>query len=118
LLAANFDLNVIDDDASPDNSNNPAPGVITGLTIDSGSTNGVLGLPGFIGGDAGFTFSAPGTSNTSLIEIDLDLDEITNPLPWLKFDWTGVGDASPPQFDAVFGRYRGNDRIIYWREVF
>ncbi len=118
LQAANFDLQIVDDDTSPDNSSNPAPGIITGLTVDSGTTNGTLGVPGFIAGDAGFEFSAPGTGNTSLIEINLDLDEITNPLPWLKFDWAGSGDANPPQFDAVFGRFRGNDRIIYWREVF
>ena len=53
---------------------------------------------------------------------------------WLKFDWNGndldltqscdlggVGGSSEqhdnPISTATFGRYRGHDRIIYWREV-
>jgi MSHA biogenesis protein MshQ len=38
---------------------------------------------------------------------------------WLKFDWDDdVGTAiENPWAVATFGRYRGNDRIIYWREV-
>ena len=114
VVAANFDLNIVDDD----NSNNPGAGVITGLAIDAGTSNGSINNTPFIAGEAGFEFDSPGAGNTSKIEINLDLDEISNPLPWLKFDWLGTGDVNPPQFDAIFGRYRGNDRVIYWREVF
>ncbi|WP_334313514.1 DUF6701 domain-containing protein [Psychrosphaera algicola] len=47
------------------------------------------------------------------IGIDLSTD-----LPWLQFDWDGDGtlDTSVPTTSVVFGRYRGNDRIIYRRE--
>lgn len=38
---------------------------------------------------------------------------------WLQFDWQGDGTAlSEPRAVATFGQYRGNDRIIHWREVF
>ena len=37
---------------------------------------------------------------------------------WLKFDWSGNGvfDENPHAI-ATFGVYRGNDRILYYREV-
>ncbi|WP_369821220.1 DUF6701 domain-containing protein [Oleiphilus sp. HI0080] len=42
-------------------------------------------------------------------------------MPWLRFNWDASADGSledaPLRF-ATFGQYRGNDRIIYWREVF
>jgi len=37
---------------------------------------------------------------------------------WLKYDWDGNGSYSEnPSGIAAFGLYRGNDRIISWREV-
>ncbi|WP_448214301.1 DUF6701 domain-containing protein [Colwellia sp. MEBiC06753] len=39
-------------------------------------------------------------------------------LPWLLFDWAGDGlQDNNAKAVATFGRYRGNDRIIYWKEV-
>lgn len=51
--------------------------------------------------------------------------EVTAPLSvpsWLKFYWRWRG-ASPtansdPRSSAYFGRYRGNDHLIYWRELY
>lgn len=34
---------------------------------------------------------------------------------WLQFDWNGNGDENP-RAEAIFGRYRGNPRRIFWRE--
>ncbi|MCC5826038.1 DUF6701 domain-containing protein [Alkalimonas sp.] len=34
---------------------------------------------------------------------------------WLQFDWKGDG-VEDPSAEAVFGRYRGNPRRIFWRE--
>lgn len=40
-----------------------------------------------------------------------------NALPWLEWDWQGDGSQLNPQGTLQFGQFRGNDRIIYWREV-
>ncbi|MDY6980574.1 MAG: LamG domain-containing protein [Pseudomonadota bacterium] len=37
---------------------------------------------------------------------------------YLQFDWDGDGSEEDPEATATFGRYRGDDRIIYWRERF
>lgn len=50
--------------------------------------------------------------------------QVTAPLDvptWLEWywNWNGVtpSSLSDPRASAFFGRYRGHDRIIYWREV-
>ncbi len=50
--------------------------------------------------------------------------QVTAPLQvddWLKWYWnwddTSPSVLYPPRASAFFGRYRGHDRIIYWREV-
>jgi MSHA biogenesis protein MshQ len=50
--------------------------------------------------------------------------QVTAPLsvqPWLKWYWdsttTGSITLADPKASAFFGRYRGHDRIIYWRET-
>ncbi|NQZ08960.1 MAG: hypothetical protein HRT35_17535 [Algicola sp.] len=39
---------------------------------------------------------------------------------WLRFNWDegvdGIGDTDLPTQNATFGQFRGNDRVIYWRE--
>ncbi|MDZ7661486.1 LamG domain-containing protein [Thiohalophilus sp.] len=37
---------------------------------------------------------------------------------YLEFDWDDDGSEQDPESTATFGRYRGDDRIIYWREKF
>ena len=50
--------------------------------------------------------------------------QVTAPLdvpPWLEWywNWNGVSPSvlTEPRASAYFGRYRGHDKIIYWREV-
>lgn len=57
--------------------------------------------------------TAPGADNTGAVDI-------THTVPaWLRYDWDidGLHDNNPTA-TATFGRFRGNDRIIFWREVF
>ncbi len=72
----------------------------------------------FVDGDAGLVFSAPGEGNTGEFTVDIDL---TN-YDFLRSDWNNDGDFSDdtslPSLEIHFGRYRGHDRVIYWREVF
>ncbi|MCG7532359.1 hypothetical protein MHM98_13560 [Psychrobium sp. MM17-31] len=47
-------------------------------------------------------------------ELPMEMDVPT----WLRFDWDNkpaTADTNP-NANAVFGRYRGNDRVINWRE--
>ena len=56
---------------------------------------------------------APGTNFTGDIGVTL-----VSPV-WLQYDWDGNGTHDNNPFGtASFGLYRGDDRIIYWREVF
>jgi len=50
--------------------------------------------------------------NTTQGDIDVQL---VVPI-WLMFDWKGDGGDINPAATATFGRFRGNDRIINWRE--
>ncbi len=70
-------------------------------TLDDGSTNLLI-------------LRAPGADNQGNTEVIYD----TSLTPWLQFDWNENGTSTDPSANAVFGVFRGNDRIISWREVF
>lgn len=53
--------------------------------------------------------AAPGFGNDGSVTVGLDVES------WLEFDWQGTG-LEDPQGIATFGRFRGHDRIIFWRE--
>jgi len=61
-----------------------------------------------------FILTAPGAGKqgNALVEYDASLSD------WLQYDWDNNSIPSNPKANAVFGIFRGNDRIIYWREVF
>ena len=64
-------------------------------------------------GSFNINLKAPGAGFTGDIGVSL-----TSPA-WLKFDWDGDGNHdNDPLGTASFGIYRGDDRIIHWREVF
>jgi len=83
------------------------------IAVGSGTTNFSYNSQ-LINGEAGFLFTAPGTGNDGEIDVSIDLVSF----PWLQYDWNGDGALqNPPDTTATFGQYRGNDRIIYWREI-
>jgi len=55
---------------------------------------------------------APGENFTGNVDVNATVD------PWLQYDWDGDGNADDPAARVTFGIYRGDDRIIYWRERF
>jgi MSHA biogenesis protein MshQ len=60
--------------------------------------------------------AAPGAGNVGTINVEYEVYD------WLTYDWDWNGvDAKDfdenPTAVATFGLFRGNDRIIYWREV-
>ncbi|WP_250656586.1 LamG domain-containing protein [Alkalimarinus coralli] len=104
-------------DISSGPSGNSSPGEIKDITVKSGSTDfsydqNLDGGPST--GEGSFSFTAPGAGNDGTVEISLDLSSQS----WLRHDWDGDGAVEDhPPVTATFGRYRGHDRIIYWREV-
>jgi uncharacterized repeat protein (TIGR01451 family) len=58
-----------------------------------------------------FTLSAPNKIGTLLYTLTV--------APWLLYEWDGAGNDfnENPFARANFGIYRGNDRIINWREI-
>jgi len=73
-------------------------------------------------GDDDFILSAPGTGMTGELDIWLDPTNVDVTWPtYLNYDWNGDGIINTddfPKATATFGLFRGNDRIIHWREVF
>lgn len=89
------------------------------VALTGGSTTGTyISLSpthvGFNAGTAGQQFTSP-NGGTGRFVVGVDLTD----LPWLRFDWNQDGnysDVSLPNATFEFGSYRGNDRVIYWRE--
>ncbi|MCQ8106081.1 hypothetical protein NP590_18370 [Methylomonas sp. SURF-2] len=81
----------------------------------AGVSQAALSHPSLLAGEAGLSFSAPGSGNTGYIDIAGNFAA----LPWLLFDWDhdGSHDDSPTA-RASFGIYKGNGRQIYRREVY
>ncbi|MFT6133049.1 MAG: MSHA biogenesis protein MshQ [Shewanella sp.] len=56
--------------------------------------------------------------------VKLQLNPSNDPTGWsdyLNYDWNGDGvidSDDHPEATVTFGQFRGNDRIIHWREVF
>lgn len=103
-----------DDSCSLYSSGRTSLATFTG-NLNSGETSVLSPVPDtslLAGGadpDAPLTLAAPGTGNTGSVELLLDVNA------WLEYDWQGSGDEDPSGV-ATFGRYRGHDRIIFWRE--
>ena len=85
-----------------------------------GKTTGAINLDTtdvrFGAGTAGLSFSAPTNAAQGEFVIGVDLTNRN----WLTFDWDQGKTVGPdnklPDATIKFGSYRGNDRIIYWRE--
>jgi MSHA biogenesis protein MshQ len=89
------------------------------VNLTGGSTQGTYTNLGAIGvqfnaGDAGQKFTSPaGGKGGFVVRTNLTT------MPWLRFDWNQDGnyaDVLMPNANFEFGSYRGNDRVIYWRE--
>lgn len=112
LLNGSFIVNENDNCAAFDSSNlsvtagtisppNPASNTVSGL-YSQGITRAMHIL-------------SPGLGNQGEINVEY------TPSPWLLYDWDKSDlDTTPdqnPTAVATFGLYRGNDRIIYYREI-
>jgi hypothetical protein len=89
------------------------------LTNISVAPNGIASaVSGLLneGEDSSIALQATGAGNQGQIGVEYDI------YTWLKYDWDWNGVAAKdfsdnPSAKATFGLFRGNDRIIYQREV-
>lgn len=80
------------------------------LRLDQGET--APSVTGILSGTSAITLTAPGNGNDGSVRVTVGTD------PWLEYDWDGDGAPQDPSARATFGIYRGDDRLIYRREVF
>ncbi|WP_371194167.1 DUF6701 domain-containing protein [Glaciecola sp. SC05] len=87
---------------------------LSNISLDPALTS-ILGAAGhFINGRTqALQYQAPGLGNQGQIGVIYDTYD------WLKYDWDndGVYDNNPSAV-TTFGLYRGDDRLIHWRERF
>jgi MSHA biogenesis protein MshQ len=87
---------------------------LTNISLDPALTDVLGGTGTFDSGNTqAIELEATGAENQGQIGVSYDVFD------WLKYDWSGndVYDENPSAI-ATFGLYRGNDRIIYTREIF
>ncbi|MFT7137680.1 MAG: MSHA biogenesis protein MshQ [Sulfitobacter sp.] len=87
---------------------------LTNISLDPALTN-VLGTTGnfVLGKTQDIALEAPGSGNQGAIGVSYDAYN------WLEYDWDsdGAHDDNPSAL-ATFGIFRGDDRVIYWREIY
>lgn len=87
---------------------------LSNVSLNPNLTDVLGGTGDFVAGQTqDLILEAPGAGNQGQIGVTYDSFE------WFLFDWDndGVYDDNPSAI-ATFGIYRGNDRVIHWREVF
>lgn len=68
------------------------------------------GTAGFAG-NFNLWLKATGAGNTGSLDVTATVSN------YLKFNWRGAGDTNPIA-RATFGIYKGNDKVIYFRELY
>jgi MSHA biogenesis protein MshQ len=104
----NWVINTLDS-SSPPAPWAVSPAVPTALLGGTGNTTPSLGAA-LTSGVASLSASAPGTGNRGYLDLTVTVPD------YLKFFWTGA-TATDPTARVSFGIYKGNNRIIYRREV-
>jgi len=106
-----------DDICSLYNTNKISFGTLNEVSLDEANINPVDGkFDDALDPPNGLTrqivLPAAGSGNQGSVEVIYTIYD------WLKYDWTGDGNfTDDPSATATFGIFRGNDRIIYQREI-
>lgn len=92
--------------------------VVGSTTVDTTATNTSNTTLTAASGEFSLVLTAPSfnTGGTGYVPVSINLSSY----PWLQFDWdtggTGAVETTVPTQNVTFGQFRGNDRVIYWRE--
>ena len=109
-----FEINTMDSVTPFDALNDVS---ITDISL-APATTAPSGSGLFAYGQAKATLSAPGENNQGKVQVVKDVPT------WLQFDWSNLdGNFDGPYTEnpsaiVTFGMYRGNDRVIQWREIY
>ncbi|WP_016954612.1 DUF6701 domain-containing protein [Catenovulum agarivorans] len=88
-----------------------ATGATSNLLYPATTTNMINAQSGLLN----FLFAAPGEGNQGSLALQATLSSY----PFLQYDWDQDGNLDTNiTTELVWGIYRGNDRIIHWREIF
>ena len=105
-------------DSSLDPNNSSVGAVITDISLAPATTT-ASGFGTFEKGETrNIILSPPEPESQGAVTLGFNVPT------WLQYDWENVDNnfdgpyVDNPSATATFGLYRGNDRIIYWREVF
>ena len=87
---------------------------LTNISLDPALTDKLGGTGKFSAGKTqAIELQAPGTGNQGQLGV------LYAAYDWFKYDWDNEGTYDDdPSAVATFGVFRGNDRIIQWREIF
>jgi hypothetical protein len=101
--------------AGPSDLNCFDPAVPPADTLECGD---VVVSDGDVRHNETFPLTKPDLNNTGVLDYTLTVPS------WLMYDWNGIDEGPDSNFyddnpsaTATFGIYRGNDRIINWREI-
>jgi hypothetical protein len=115
MQTEHFDGNnfIVTSDNTACMSYDPANISLSNISLVPTLTNVFGGNGNFINGQTnGLALEAPGSGNVGEIGVSYAAPS------WLQFDWSGDGTYdNDPTAVASFGGYRGNDRVIYKREL-
>jgi hypothetical protein len=110
-----FVLNVLDVDTTIDSSN-----LVGGSIVITDTGNGanplqagdstLSGSQTLVQGLGELTWSVPVSNRYGSFDFEYDAPD------WLEYDWSGSGNEDPTA-SVSFGRYRGHDKVIYWKEI-
>ncbi|WP_426414976.1 DUF6701 domain-containing protein [Aestuariirhabdus sp. LZHN29] len=81
--------------------------------LDAGETTPLWA--GFVAGTGALNLSAPGVGNEGSVRVTLQAPVAND---WLLYDWFTLGAPASPGATATFGVFRGEQPMIYRREVY
>ena len=87
---------------------------LSNITLNPNSSSVLGGLSSVIAGrSSAIEYSAVGEGNTGQMGVNYDAFD------WLEYDWSGNGMFDDdPSAVITFGIYRGDERLLHWRENF
>ncbi len=87
------------------------------ITVGSGTSTASIANSPLVQGKGDLSLTSPGVNNMD--SIDISSTTILTTFPWLSYDWDSDGsNDNSPSARVTFGIYKGNKKLIYFREIY